>query len=63
MDKHINHDNHHHESKTRTHRLSKLLDDGDPWASNNLLKSGAKEKHQLNPGGPSNRQEAPAATN
>ena len=26
-------------------------------------KSGAKEKHQLNPGGPSNRQDAPAPTN
>ena len=25
------------ESKTRTHRLSKLPDDGDPWAPNNLL--------------------------
>ena len=44
-------------------RFSKLPDDGDPSASNNLLKPGAKEKHQLNPGGPSNRQEAPAPTN
>ena len=34
----------HDESKTRTHRFSKLLDDGDPWAPNNLLKSGAKAK-------------------
>ena len=25
--------------------------------------SGAKEKHQLNPDGPSNSQEAPASTN
>ena len=25
------------ESKPRTHRLSKLPDDGDPWAPNNLL--------------------------
>ena len=25
------------ESKTRTHRFSKLPDDGDPWAPNNLL--------------------------
>ena len=40
--------------------FSKLPDDGDPWAPNNLLNSGEKEKHQLNPGGPSNRQEAPA---
>ena len=23
--------------KTRTHRFSKLPDDGDPWAPNNLL--------------------------
>ena len=23
--------------KTRTHRMSKLPDDGDPWAPNNLL--------------------------
>ena len=53
------HDNHHYESKTRTHRFSKLPDDGDPLAPNYLLKSGAKEKHQLNPVGPSNRQEAP----
>ena len=30
MDKQINHDTHHAESKTRTHRLSKLSDDGDP---------------------------------
>ena len=64
-DKQINHDtcNHHDESKARTARLSKLPDDGDPWAPNNLLKPGAKEKHQLIPGGPSNRQEAPAPTN
>ena len=33
MDKQINHDNHHDESKTRTHRFSKLPDDGDPWAT------------------------------
>ena len=56
--KQINHDKHPDESKTRTHILSKLPDDGDPWAPN-----GAKEKHQLDPGGPSNRQEAPAPTN
>ena len=30
---------------------------------NNLLKSEAKGKHQLNPGGPSNRQEATVPTN
>ena len=33
----INHDKHPDESKTRTHRLSKLPNDGDPWAPNNLL--------------------------
>ena len=37
MHKQINHDKFHDESKTRTHRLSKLPDDGDPWAPNNLL--------------------------
>ena len=42
----------------RTHIFSKLSDDGDPKAPNNLLKSGAKKKHQLILGGPSNRQEA-----
>ena len=50
MGKQINYDNHHDESKTRTHVLSKLPDDGDPWAPNNLLKSGVKEKHQLKTG-------------
>ena len=33
----INHDKHPDESKTRTYRFSKLPDDGDPWAPNNLL--------------------------
>ena len=37
MDKQINHDKFHDESKTGTHILSKLPDDGDPWAPNNLL--------------------------
>ena len=32
MDKQINHDKLQDESKTRTHRLSKLSDDGDPCA-------------------------------
>ena len=59
----MNHDIHHDEPKTRPHRFSKLPDDGDPWEPNNLLKTGAKEKHQLNLGGPSNRQEAPVPTN
>ena len=36
------------------------LNDGDLWAPNNLLKPRAKEKHQMNPGGPSKGQEAPA---
>ena len=57
--------NHKHpgESKTRTHRLSKRPDDGDPWAPNTLLTPEQKEKQQLDPDGPSNRQEAPARTN
>ena len=38
--------------KRGLNRFSKLPDDGDPWEPNNLLKPGAKEKHQLNPGGP-----------
>ena len=54
MDKQIKYDNHHDESKTRTRRLSKLPDDGDPLAPYNFLKVRAKEEHQLNPGGPSN---------
>ena len=37
MDKQINHDKFHDESKTMTHRMGKLPDDGDPWALNNLL--------------------------
>ena len=61
MDKQINHGKHHDESKTMTHRLSKLPDDGDPWAPNNLLTSEQKKKKQLNPGGPSNRQEIPVS--
>ena len=38
----LNHDSHHDKSKTSTNRFSKLPDDGDPWAPNNLLKPGAK---------------------
>ena len=38
--------------KRGLNRFSKLPDDEDPWASNNLLKPGTKEKHQLNPGMP-----------
>ena len=51
------------DQKRGLNRFSKLPDDGDPWEPNNLLKSGAKEKHQMNPGGPSNGQESPAPTN
>ena len=43
-------------------RFSNLSDDGDPWAPNNLLTLEQKKKHQLNPGGPSKRQEAPGPT-
>ena len=43
--------------KRGLNRFSMLPHDGDSWAPNNLMKPGAKEKHQLNPGGPSNRQE------
>ena len=32
--------------KTRTHRMSKLPDDGDPWAPNN---SGAKRETPVEP--------------
>ena len=36
----------------------------DAWAPNNLLTPEQKKtNHQLNPGGPSNRQEVPAPTN
>ena len=33
--------------KLGLNRFSKLPEDGHPWAPNNLLKPGAKEKHQL----------------
>ena len=36
----------HDESKTRTHSLSKLPDDGDPWAPNNLLTTEQKKKEK-----------------
>ena len=52
-----------HQGKTSTYRFSKLPDDGDHCAPNNLLKSGAKEKHKLNPGGPSNRKETSVPNN
>ena len=50
MDKQIDHDDHHVESKTRTRRLSMLSDDGDPWAPNSLLKSGEKQKLAIKKG-------------
>ena len=46
-----NHDKHHDESKTRTHRLSKLPDDGDPWAPNNLLTPEQKKNTSWTPVG------------
>ena len=59
----MNHDNHHDESKAKTHRLGKLPDDGDSWAPNNLLKSVAKEKHQLNSEGQSKLLPKPTKMN
>ena len=49
--------------KRGLNRFSKLLDDGDPWAPNNLLKPGAKKKKKKKktPVEPC-RQEAPAPT-
>ena len=50
MDKQINHDKFHDESKTGTHRLSKLPDDGNPWAPNSLLTpEQTKEKTPVDP--------------
>ena len=37
--KQINHDNHHTESKIEDSQIQLAVDDGDPWAPNNLLKS------------------------
>ena len=39
-----NYDKLHDESKTMINRLSKLPDDGDPWAPNNLLTLEQKKK-------------------
>ena len=47
----MNHDKHPDESKTRTHRLSKLPDDGDPWAPNNLLTPEQKKNTSWTPVG------------
>ena len=48
MDKQINHDKVHDESKTKTHRLSKLPDDGDPWApTNHLLQTDCKQSPRI----------------
>ena len=49
--------------KQGLNRFSKLVDDEVPWEPTNLLKPRAKEKYLLKPGGPNNRQEAPAPTN
>ena len=43
--------------KRGLNRFSKLPDNGDTWAPNNLL---TPEQHELEPVGPSNRQETPA---
>ena len=48
MDEQINNENHNDESRTRTLILSKLPDDEDPWAPNNLLNPEQKKKLQLN---------------
>ena len=34
--------------KRGPNRFSKLSDDGDPWAPNNLLKPGAEEEEKKN---------------
>ena len=49
MDKQINHNQLHDEAKTRTHRLSKLPDDGDPWAPNTLLTPEQNKKTPVEP--------------
>ena len=35
----------------KTYNKLYITDDGDPWAPNNFLKYGEKEKHKLNRGG------------
>ena len=40
----INHDNYYDESKTWTQRFSKLPDDENHWAPNNILKIRSKTK-------------------
>ena len=49
--KRINHDKRPDESKTRTQILSKLPDDGDPWAPNNLLTPEQKKNISWTPVG------------
>ena len=51
QEQHINQDKHPDESKPRTHRLSKLPDDGDPWAPNNLLTPAQKKNTSWTPVG------------
>ena len=53
-----NQDKHPDESKTRTHRFSKLPDDGDPCAPNNVLTPEQKKNISWTPVG-----QAPAPTN
>ena len=48
MDKQINRDKVHDETKTRTYRMSKLPDDGDPKAPHNLITPEPKIKKQNN---------------
>ena len=48
---HQEHDKHPDGSKTRTHRLSKLPDDGDPWTPNNLLTPEQKKNTSWTPVG------------
>ena len=43
--------------------FSKLPDDGDPWATNNVLTPEQKKNTSGGPGGPSNKQEALVPTN
>ena len=51
MDKQINYDKFHDEPKTRTRSMSKMPDDGDPWAPNNVLTPEQKKTASWNPVG------------
>ena len=54
-----NQDKHPDESKTRTHRFSKLPDDGDPWAPNNLLTPEQKKNISWTPVGQATDKKLP----